>query len=367
MADLFSDFKLKDVHLKNRVAVSPMCQYSATEGVPNDWHRVHLGSLATGGSALVIAEATAVSPEGRITPACTGLWNDQQLEAFAPIVRFIESHGVVPGIQIAHAGRKASAQRPWEGDSHLPANDPQAWEPIAPSAIAFGANLPRVPRAMTKEDIVRIREAFVASAKRALAAGFKWLNLHFAHGYLAQSFFSPLANQRTDDYGGSFENRARFLLETLSAVRKVWPENLPLTARLGVIDYVEGEQPLEESIELIRRMKAEGLDFIDVSMGFNTPDVSRVPWKEHAFLAPIAERVRREVGIPVATSWNISHPIKTNELIVSGQLDLVMLAKALLDDPHWPYHAAQRLGIDTPQKVLPSQYAYWLKRQIKFE
>jgi 2,4-dienoyl-CoA reductase-like NADH-dependent reductase (Old Yellow Enzyme family) len=367
MADLFSEFELKNIRLKSRIAVSPMCQYSAIDGVPNDWHRVHLGSMATGGAALVIAEATAVSPEGRITLADTGLWNDQQAEAFQPIVRFIESQGATSGIQIAHAGRKASAHLPWEGDNHIPADHPDAWEPIAPSANAFGANLPRVPRAMTRDDIVRVREAFVSSAKRALAVGFKWLNLHFAHGYLAQSFFSPLTNQRTDEYGGSFENRARFLLETLAAVRKVWPEHLPLTARLGVIDYVEGQQPLEESIELIRRMKSAGLDLVDISMGFNTPDVSRVPWKEHAFLAPIAARVRREVGIPVGTSWNISEPIKTDQLIRTEQLDLVMLAKSLLDDPHWPYHAAQKLGRETPQQVLPSQYAYWLKRQIKFE
>ncbi len=362
MHDLFSEFQLKNVRLKNRIAVSPMCQYSGVDGVVNDWHFVHLGALAVGGAGLVIAEATGVSPEGRITPACTGLWNDAQLEAWRPIVRFIEARGAVPGIQIAHAGRKASASRPWEGDRHLPADDPEAWEPIAPSAVAFGGDLPRVPRAMTHEDIVRVREDFVAAARRAHAAGFKWLVLHFAHGYLAQSFFSPLANQRTDEYGGSFENRARFILETLRAVRAVWPQDLPLTARLGVIDYVAGEQPMEESIELVRRMKAEGLDLIDVSMGFNTPDRSGAPWGEHAFLAPIAARIGREVGIPASTSWNIKDPVKTNELIQSGQLDLVMIARALLSDPHWPYHAAQALGRELPQNVLPEQYAFWLKR-----
>lgn len=339
-----------------------MCQYSAVDGVPNEWHRVHLGALATGGASLVIAEATAVSPEGRITPGCTGLWNDAQAEAFAPIVQFIEKHGVVPGIQIAHAGRKASANKPWEGDNHIDAGHPDAWEPIAPSAVAFGAHLPRVPREMTVDDIARVREAFAASAGRALEAGFKWLELHFAHGYLGQSFFSPLANKRTDEYGGSFRNRARFLLETLAAVRRVWPENLPLTARLGTIDYVEGEQPMEESIELIRLMKAEGLDLIDVSMGFNTPDVSGVPWGEHAFLGPVAQRIRKEVGIPAATSWNISDPQKTDELIRSEQVDLVLLGKGLLSDPHWPYHAAQALGVEMPQRLLPDQYAWWLKR-----
>lgn len=363
MPDLFSELALKDARLKNRIAVSPMCQYSAKDGVPNDWHRVHLGALAAGGAGLVVAEATAVSPEGRITPADTGIWRDDQVEAFLPIARFIESQGAVPGIQIAHAGRKASAHRPWEGDSHLPADHPEAWEPIAPSAVAFGGSLSRVPRAMTHEDIVRVRQAFAAAARRALAAGFKWLVLHFAHGYLGQSFFSPLANRRTDEYGGTFEGRARFILETLGAVREVWPERLPLTARLGVIDYVAGEQPLEESIELIRRMKSGGLDLIDVSMGFNTPDISRVPWGVHGFLVPIAHRIRREAGIPVATSWNISDPKKADGFIRDEQVDVIMLAKALLDDPHWPYHAAQALGRGTPHTVLPAQYAWWLKRQ----
>jgi 2,4-dienoyl-CoA reductase-like NADH-dependent reductase (Old Yellow Enzyme family) len=362
MPNLFSDFSLKTVRLKNRIAVSPMCQYSATDGVPNDWHRVHLGSLATGGAALVTAEATAVSPEGRISPGDTGLWNDAQTQAFAPIAAFIASHGAVPGIQIAHAGRKASANKPWEGDNHLAPDHPSAWEPIAPSAIAFGNNLPRVPRAMTREDIARVRDAFAASAKRAADAGFQWLNLHFAHGYLAQSFFSPLANKRTDEYGGSFDNRARFLLETLSAVRAVWPERFPLTARVGVIDYVAGEQPMEESIELIRQMKTLGLDFVDVSMGFNTPDSSRVPWGEHGFLAPIAQRIRREAGIPVATSWNITDPKKADEYIRNEQLDLVMLAKILLKNPRWPYSAAKKLGIEKPEQILPSQYGFWLKR-----
>jgi 2,4-dienoyl-CoA reductase-like NADH-dependent reductase (Old Yellow Enzyme family) len=363
MPDLFSEFALKDVRLKNRIAVSPMCQYSATEGVPGAWHGAHLGGLAIGGAGLVIAEATAVSPEGRITPGCTGLWNDGQVNAFAPIAAFIASQGAVPGIQLAHAGRKASAQRPWEGDSHLPAEHPEAWEPIGPSAVAVGGNLQRVPRVMTRNDIVRVREAFASGARRALAAGFTWLELHFAHGYLGQSFFSPLANRRTDEYGGSFENRARFLLDTLGAVREVWPERFPLTARLGVIDYVAGEQPFEESIELVRCMKAAGLDLIDVSLGFNTPDVSRVPWGEHGFLVPIAHRVRLAAGIPVATSWNISDPKKADGFIREGEVDVVMLAKAMLDDPHWPYHAARTLGREAPHTVVPKQYAWALKRQ----
>lgn len=340
-----------------------MCQYSARDGVPNQWHLVHLGARAIGGAGLVVAEATAVSPEGRITPGCTGLWNDEQAEAWAPIASFIEAHGAVPGIQLAHAGRKASASRPWEGDAHLPPEHPDAWQPIAPSSNAFGDKLPRAPREMTRADIQRVREDFVAAARRAAAAGFKCLMLHFAHGYLAQSFFSPLANQRRDDYGGSFENRARFLLETFDAVRAVWPERYPLTVRLGVIDFVPGEQPLEESIELLRRMKARGLDLVDVSMGFNTPDVSRVPWSEEAFLAPTAARIRREADLPTATSWNIRDPRHAAELIATGKLDVVMLAKSMLADPHWPYRAAKSLGLEAPHKVLPDQYAVWLAGQ----
>lgn len=362
MLNLFSEFLLKNVRLRNRIAVSPMCQYSALDGVVNDWHLVHLGALAKGGAGLVVAEATGVAPEGRITPGCTGIWNDAQMQAWRPIVKLIESHGAVPGIQIAHAGRKASASKPWEGDAHLAIDDSQAWQPIGPSPIAFGGSLPRVPHEMTIQEIARVRTDFVAAAKRAKDAGFQWLVLHFAHGYLAQSFFSPLANKRTDEYGGSFENRARFILETLEAVREVWPEYLPLTARVGVLDYVAGEQPIEESIELIRRMRAGGLDLVDVSMGFNTPDVSGVPWSEHAFLAPIAHRIGREAAIPTATSWNINDPKKTDELIRSAQVDLVMIGKALLSDPHWPYHAAKALGVETPQNILPEQYAFWLKR-----
>jgi 2,4-dienoyl-CoA reductase-like NADH-dependent reductase (Old Yellow Enzyme family) len=361
MINLYSELQLKDVRLKNRIAVSPMCQYSAVDGVPNNWHLVHLGARAIGGAGLVIAEATAVAPEGRITPGCTGLWNDSQAAAWAPIVRFIEEQGAVPGIQIGHAGRKASASRPWQGDAHLPPEHPEAWQPIGASSLAFGGSLPRVPLEMSVDDIRRVRNDFVAAARRALESGFKWLVLHFAHGYLAQSFFSPLANRRTDAYGGSAANRARFLLETLAAVREVWPEKWPLTVRLGVIDYVPGEQPLQESIALIRSMQAGGLDLIDVSLGFNTPDVSRVPFGEHAFLAPIAARIRREVEIPTAMSWNIVDPIEADALISNEQLDLLMIGKAILGDPHWPYRAAQALGREMPQQLLAEQYAWWLK------
>jgi 2,4-dienoyl-CoA reductase-like NADH-dependent reductase (Old Yellow Enzyme family) len=360
MSKLFSPFELKGVSLRNRIVVSPMCQYSADDGVPNEWQLVHLGARAVGGAALVIAEATAVSPEGRITPGCTGLWNDAQADAWAPAIKFVKRHGAVPGIQLAHAGRKASANRPWEGDDHIPAGDSRAWETLGPSPLAFGGNLPRLPREMTKDDILRVQGDFVAAAKRALSAGFEWLELHFAHGYLAQSFFSPIANKRTDEYGDSFENRARFLIDTLTAVRAVWPEKYPLTIRLGVSDFTSDSQPLEESIELVKRFKQRGLDLIDVSLGFNSPDVSKVPWAP-AFMAPIAQRIRQEAAIATAVGWLINQPQQAEDIVANGQADLVMLAHKELDDPHFPYHAAKALGVANPQDTLPPQYAHWLK------
>jgi len=361
MSALFEPFKLKDVTLRNRIAVPPMCQYVAEDGVVNDWHHVHLAGIARGGAGLVIAEATAVSPEGRITPGCAGLWTDAQAEAFAPSVAAIKAAGAVPGIQIAHAGRKASANRPWEGDDHIPEGDPRGWQTIAPSAVPFGAHLPKVPREMTRDDIARVQADFVAAAKRARDIGFEWLELHFAHGYLGQSFFSVHSNRRTDEYGGSAENRGRFLVETLAAVRKVWPEHLPLTARFGVIEYDgRDEETLAESIALTQRLKQEGLDMLSVSVGFSTPD-AQIPWGP-AFLAPVAERVRREAGLPVSSAWGIDTPQLANRVVADEQLDLVMVGRAHLADPHWPYYAARQLGVERPSWTLPAPYAHWLER-----
>ncbi|BAT60249.1 NADPH dehydrogenase [Variibacter gotjawalensis] len=357
---LFEPFSLKDVKLRNRIAVSPMCQYSATDGIINDWHVEHLGALARGGSSLVIAEATAVSPEGRITPGCTGLWNDTQAEAFARAVKAIEAHGAVPGIQIAHAGRKASANRPWEGDDHIPEGDARGWQTIGASAVAFGANLPRVPRAMTIDDIERVKADFVAAAIRARDIGFKWLELHFAHGYLAQSFFSHHSNQRDDRYGGSHENRMRFLIETFEAVRAVWPEHLPLTARFGVTEFDGRDETFAESLDLIDRLKERGLDLIDVSIGFTIPK-TKIPWGP-ALVAPFAGRVRREVGIATASTWNISTPELADKVIRDGDVDVVMLGRRLLENPHWPYEAARALGVEKAAWTLPAPYAHWLER-----
>jgi 2,4-dienoyl-CoA reductase-like NADH-dependent reductase (Old Yellow Enzyme family) len=361
MTALFTEFSLKDITLRNRIAVPPMCQYSADDGHTNDWHLAHYTQLARGGAGLVIVEATAVSPEGRITPGCTGIWNDAQAEGMAKIASAIKKAGACAGIQIAHAGRKASANRPWEGDDHLADSDPQSWQTIAPSAVAFGANLPKVPQAMTLEDIERVKADFVAAAKRAKKAGFEWLELHFAHGYLAQSFFSVHSNKRDDQYGGDLAGRSRFLLETLQAVREVWPENLPLTARFGVIEYDgRDEETLSESIHLTRQFKQSGLDMLSVSMGFSTPDAD-IPWGP-ALLAPIAERVRREADIPVASAWGIDEPNTVNQVIADQQMDLVMVGRAHLANPHWPYHAAKTLKIKDPAWVLPAPYAHWLSR-----
>ncbi len=362
MPGLFDSYSLKDVTLRNRIVVSPMCQYMSTEGVANDWHRVHYTSLARGGAGLVILEATAVSPEGRISWGDAGLWNDEQAAALKPIVQAIRSWGAIPGIQIAHAGRKASANRPWEGDDHIPEGEPNSWKTIAPSPIPFGANLSRVPHEMSLADIARVQADTVNAATRARDVGFEWLQLHFAHGYLAQNFWSPLSNQRTDHYGGSAENRGRYLVETLMAVRKVWPDNKPLTARFSVVEFHgDDERMLTESIELLKKMKAEGLDSVDVSIGFNTPE-AKIPWGPN-LLGEIAARVLRETGLPGTTSWYIDGPESADRLIREGKIDFASIGRPFLANPHWAYHAAKVLKVDDAAwKTLPSPYAHWLAR-----
>lgn len=362
MPGLFSPYSLKGVSLRNRIVVSPMCQYMAQEGEANDWHRVHYASLARGGAGLVIMEATAVSPEGRITWADLGLWNEAQAEAFKPVIAEITKYGAVPGIQIAHAGRKASANRPWEGDDHIAEDQPNSWRTIAPSPVPFGTNLPRVPEEMGLAEIARVQADTIRSAERARDIGFRWLQFHFAHGYLAQNFFSPISNKRTDQYGGNAENRARYLLETFVAVRRIWPEDRPLTIRFSVVEFDGNDETiLDESIDLLRKMKQEGLDFVDVSVGFNTPD-AKIPWAPN-FLVDIAKKVRQETGLPGTTSWYISDPKEADALIREDKIDLVSLGRPLLADPHWPYRAAQMLEVENPAwTTLPPPYAHWLAR-----
>lgn len=358
---LFTPLTLKEITLRNRIVVSPMCQYQAVDGFPTDWHPTHYQTLARGGAGLVVVEATGVSPEGRITPGCLGLWSDEHATALKPIVEGIKSAGAVPGIQIGHAGRKASANLPWEGDDHIPEGDPRAWEIIAPSPVAYGDALPRVPREMTKADILRVREDFIAAAQRARDVGFEFLLLHFAHGYLAQSFLSPWSNHRTDEYGGSAENRARFMIETLEAVRAVWPAHLPLAMRLGVIEFDErDEETLAESIALVKRFKELGLDFLDVSISFSTP-TAKIPWGPGQ-MREISKRILSESGLTGSTTWNINTPALAEEMLQEGAADLVMIGRPLLANPHWPLVAARELGLPNPAWILPPPYAHWLSR-----
>ncbi|MES1180344.1 MAG: NADH:flavin oxidoreductase/NADH oxidase [Verrucomicrobiota bacterium] len=348
---LFSPFTLRSVTLRNRVGVSPMCQYSAEDGVANDWHLVHLGSRAVGGAGLVIVEATAVAPEGRITPGCLGLWGEQHIEPLARIAKFVKAHGAVAGIQIAHAGRKASADLPWNGGAHL--SDAQGgWETIAPSAIPFGGNLGKIPRTMNEADIARVQDDFVATARRALTAGFNFLELHAAHGYLFNEFLSPLANQRTDQYGGSFENRVRLLVDTTRAVRKVWPDHLPLAVRISAIDWKEGGWQIEDSIALAKLLKAEGVDLMDCSSGGVISDakITVAP----GYQVPFAEKIRHGADIPTAAVGFITEPKQADDIVRGGRADVVLLARQMLVDPYWPAHAAKALGHKLPP---PNQYA----------
>ncbi len=351
-AHLFSPLTVRSVTLRNRIGVSPMCQYSSEDGLANDWHFVHLGSRAVGGAGLVIAEATAVSPEGRITPGCAGLWAEKHIEPLARINRFIKEHGAVPGIQIAHAGRKSSAALPWNGGASL-SDEAGGWTTFAPSAVAFGGELPKVPHALTEDGIARVQQDFVSTTRRALAAGYEWLELHFAHGYLAHEFLSPLANQRTDRYGGSFENRTRFAVETARAVRAAWPDHLPLAARLSCTDWVPGGWDIEQSVELSRLLKTAGVDLIDCSSGALVPD-AKIPVAP-GFQVPFAERIRREAGVATAAVGLITEPAQADAIVRQGQADLVLLARQFLRDPYWPRHAARALG-NAAAVTPPAQY-----------
>jgi len=347
---LFDSLALRSVTLPNRIAVSPMCEYSSEDGFANDWHLVHLGSRAVGGAGLVVTE-TAVEQRGRITSRDLGLWKDAQVEFLSRIVRFVESHGAVAGIQLAHAGRKASTAVPWEGGAGVGSGD-GGWEPIAPSAVAFSGRT-IAPRAMTPEDIAGVTGAFAAAARRAQAAGFRVIELHFAHGYLVHEFLSPLSNRRADAYGGGFEHRIRLALEITRGVRAAWPERLPLLARLSCTDWVEGGWSLDESVELARRLRAEGVDLVDCSSGGLVPDarIEAVP----GYQVPFARRIRAEAGIPTAAVGLIGTAAQAEAIVRGGDADLVMLARTMLRDPYWPLHAAAELGLPEARRI-PVQY-----------
>ena len=349
MSILFSPLTLRSITFRNRIFVSPMCQYSSRDGLPTDWHLVHLGSRAVGGAGLVMVEATAVSPEGRISPDDSGIWSDAHAEAFVPVTRFIREQGAVAGVQLAHAGRKGSCSLPWLGGGPL-GMEAGGWQPLAPSALPFEVGHP-IPRAMTPDELDGIEARFRAAACRALAAGFQMVEVHMAHGYLLHEFLSPLVNQRDDDYGGSLENRLRFPLRVARAVREEWPAELPLFVRISATDWVEDGWDIDQSVLLARQLKEIGVDLIDCSSGFAVPD-EPVPFGP-GFQVPFAARVRAEAGIATGAVGLITEPVQAEQIVATGQADAVLLGRQLLRDPYWPLHAATALQADAPW---PNQY-----------
>lgn len=337
---LFDPYTQRSLTLRNRIVISPMCEYSAQDGVPNQWHAVHLGSRAVGGAGVVITEATAVSPEGRISAHDTGIWNDAQADAWRPIAAFIAEQGAVPGMQLGHAGRKASVWRPWEGGSPLSAEQ-GAWQTVAPSAIPFDKDW-HVPQALDSEGIRKVVADFRAAAVRAKEAGFKLIELHAAHGYLLHQFLSPLSNQRDDEYGGSFENRTRLVREVIAAVREVWPEHLPLWLRISATDWADHGWGIDDSVHLASKLSELGVDLIDVSSGGLVPHV-KIPLGP-GYQVPFAARIRQETGMATGAVGLITEPAQADGIIAGGAADVVLIARASLRDPYFPRRAAQELG-----------------------
>ena len=346
---LFSPLTLRGVTFQNRIFVSPMCQYSCTDGIPNDWHLVHLGSRAVGGAGLVMAEATAVSPEGRISPADTGLWDETQMGAFKRISSLIASLGSVPGIQLAHAGRKASTASPWKGGHPIDAHD-GGWQPVAPSPIPFGSGY-LMPHELSSSEIEKLVGGFTAAAERALKAGFKVVEIHMAHGYLLHEFLSPLSNHRRDEFGGSLEGRFKFPLGVAAAVRAVWPDSLPLFVRISATDWVDQGWDLEQSIAFARRLRDVGVDLIDCSSGGMAPD-AKIP-AGPGFQVPFSSAIRREARIATGAVGLITNARQAEQTLVCGDADAIFLGRAMLRDPYWPLHAAEELGVEVPW---PDQY-----------
>ena len=346
---LFTPLTLRDVTFRNRIAVSPMCQYSSEDGFANDWHLVHLGSRAVGGAGLVMVEATAVEPRGRISPNDMGIWKDEHIEFLGRIASFLRQHGAVAGIQLAHAGRKASTRRSWEGGTTIAEAD-GGWRPAAPSPIPFRPE-DHPPRELSQADITKLVEEFAAAARRALQAGFQVAEIHGAHGYLIHEFLSPLSNHRTDQYGGGFENRIRFALEVVKAVRAIWPASLPLFLRISATDWVEGGWTVEDSVKLSRQVHSLGVDLVDCSSGGLAPEqkIAMGP----GYQVPFAEQIRRETAVPTGAVGLITTPQQADEIVRSGKADLVLLAREFLRDPYFAAHAAKALGTELKP---PSQY-----------
>jgi len=355
MSALFQPFTLRDVTFPNRVWMAPMCQYSAAAegpdtGAPNDWHFAHYAARAAGGTGLVVVEATAVSPEGRISPYDLGIWNDTQVAAFRRITRFLVSQGTVPGIQLAHSGRKASTDRPWTGGAPLGPQE-RGWQPLAPSAVAFDERHP-VPTELTVDQIQQVVGQFADAARRALAAGFEVAEIHGAHGYLINEFLSPHSNHRTDAYGGSYENRTRFALEVVDAVRAVWPEGKPLFFRISATDWLEeGGWGADDTVRFAAELRAHGIDLLDVSTGGNAPGVT-IPVRP-GYQVPFAARVKSETSLPVAAVGLITEAEQAEKILANGEADAVLLGRELLRNPSWARHAARQLGGDVH---VPEQY-----------
>lgn len=339
MEKLFSKIKIRGVEIRNRVGMSPMCMYSGVDGMPTDWHIVHLGSRAVGGVGLVMQEATAVSPEGRISADDLGIWNDEQMEAYKKVTKFIKENGATAGIQLAHAGRKASTYSPSKGNGKV-SLDNGGWEVIAPSAIRFDDDYPE-PRAMTKDDIEKLKNDFISAAKRAVEAGFDVIEMHFAHGYLVNQFLSPLSNKRTDEYGGSFENRCRLAIEIVQGVRKNISDGMPILVRISCTEWVEGGWSIDDSVELAKLLKKEGVDLIDCSSGGGHPRAI-IPIGA-GYQVPFAERIRKETGILTAAVGMISAAEQADQIIRNGEADMVLLARELLRNPYWCLTAAKQV------------------------
>jgi 2,4-dienoyl-CoA reductase-like NADH-dependent reductase (Old Yellow Enzyme family) len=350
MPHLFDSLRLREVDLQNRILVSPMCQYSSRDGLANDWHFVHLGSRAVGRAAAVLTEASAVTADGRISPDDLGIWDDAHIEPLGRIFAFIAQQGSVPGMQLAHAGRKASTDAPWKGGNPL-SPEQGGWSPIfSPSALPFADGY-QIPRELTKPEINSIVQAFARAAERAAAAGARIVEIHGAHGYLLHSFMSPLSNHRTDEYGGTFANRIRILCEAVDAVRKVWPEKYPVFLRISATDWVEGGWTVEDSIALARIMQSHGVDLVDCSSGGNVPG-AKIPVGP-GYQVELAERVRREAGVRTGAVGMITDPAQADQIVRSGQADVVILARQFLREPYWPLLAARALGRDISW---PQQY-----------
>ena len=349
MSILFSPIELRSITFRNRIFVSPMCQYSSHDGLANNWHLVHLGSRAVGGAGLVMVEATAVSPEGRISPYDSGIWHESHVEGFLPITRFIAEQGAVAGIQLAHAGRKGSCAVPWQGGSPL-GIDSGGWQTLAPSAIPFD-NGHTVPHALTVDEMYRIENQFCVAARKALAAGFKVVEIHMAHGYLLHEFLSPLSNLRMDEYGGCLENRLRFPLRIARSVRKEWPAEFPLFVRISATDWVPDGWDIDQSIVLSKHLSEIGVDLIDCSSGFVVPN-EPIPFGS-GFQVPLAARIKTEANISTGTVGYITDPAQAEQIVATGQADAVILGRQMLRDPYWPLHAAKSLGVDISW---PNQY-----------